>query len=101
MSKVKKIAVHEVEYSDGKKRKNAVPGSIFEIESEHVDRLEKLGAIREPSEAELALYEKQNKRTAPKAKSAEGEAGDDGEGDDGADRTKGKGGKGGRKADDI
>lgn len=68
MSKVQKVAVHEVEYREGRERLRAKPGSIFSIDEEHVARLEKLGAIRDANEAEIALYEKQNKKSAkPKA----------------------------------
>ncbi|MFC3724400.1 hypothetical protein [Neoaquamicrobium sediminum] len=85
------VAVHEVEYLNGKKKDFAVPGSIFGIESDLAAKLEKRGAVREPTEAELALYEKQNK--APAKKAAAKTADNGGDGDNGGNGGKGKGGK--------
>lgn len=80
MAKVKKVAVNEIEYLDGKVKKIAAPTAMFEVDEDVAKRLEKLNAVREPTEAEMALYEKQNRTSRAKAVTADtSDAGGDGD----------------------
>ncbi|ERP95689.1 hypothetical protein Q669_29410 [Labrenzia sp. C1B10] len=81
-----KIAVNQIEYSYGKKRKIAEPGAPFQCPVSEVDYLERVGAVRDLTEAEQALWERQNsKKPAPEAAEDEdendGQGGGNGDGD--------------------
>lgn len=79
------VAIHEIETVQNGKPKIVTPGTVFPIDSKNHADLKKLGALRDPSEAEVALYEK----TQPKA-SVKAEAGE-GEGEGAGNGTKGRG----------
>lgn len=84
------MAVNEVEYLDGRKKAYAKPGRIFPLDSSKVEKLIKMGAVREPTDSEMALYEKQNKTVARKAAKSD-DSGDSGDsGDNGQDAKRGK-----------
>lgn len=61
---MKLIAVHEIEYRAGKGRQFAQPGHLFEVDHQTGMTLKKMGAARDPSEAELALEAMKVKRKA-------------------------------------
>lgn len=77
------VAIHEIETLQNGKPKAIVSGSVFSIDPENHANLKKLGALSEPTEAEVALYEK----TQPKAKS---EAAPKQDGNKGKGKGKGK-----------
>jgi hypothetical protein len=52
---MKLIAIHEIEYCLNRKRHAARPGHLFEVDDETGARLKKMGAARDPDDAELAL----------------------------------------------
>lgn len=74
-----KIAINLIEYSHGKKRMTAEPGVPFLCPTSEVDYLSREGAIRDLTDAELALWERQNGGNA--SQDVEG----DGSGDEKAD----------------
>lgn len=62
---VKLIAIHEVEHLDAAgKRAYAKPGHPFSVEEAQAANLKKIGAARDPNEAELALEALRGKSVA-------------------------------------
>jgi hypothetical protein len=68
------VAVHEINYLSAGKPKIAVPGSVFEPNPGDFDFLSRAGAIREPTESEIALYERVTGRRVEAAPSSSEEA---------------------------
>jgi hypothetical protein len=52
------VAVHEINYTEGATQKIATPGSVFTPNVNDMEFLMRAGAIREPSDAEIALHER-------------------------------------------
>jgi hypothetical protein len=60
-------AIHEIHYRENGVARIAVPGAVFSPAEVDEDMLVKAGAVREPTDAEVALYE----RTASRKSAAE------------------------------
>ena len=88
----------QVEHSVNGKREIVEPKVVFDLDEAQVKRMKNLRAVRDASDEEIALYEKQNaskkSATGPKAaaKKAEPEK-KDGEGDDAPKSRRGRGRK--------
>jgi hypothetical protein len=67
------VAIHEIETVKNGKPHIVKAGSVFPIDTKNHGDLKKLGALREPTEAEVALYEKMLPKAEVKA-DGEGES---------------------------
>lgn len=67
MSENIRTAVHRVEYSAGKERKVAEPGDVFNVPEKDLEFFEGVGAVRKPTEGELAIAERLAASAAKKA----------------------------------
>lgn len=84
LSSILYVALHVVHYTDDAgKRRVAKPGEAFYPPESEVAFLTRQGAVREATEAEIALYEKQNggkaKATGSRSKKGSGAEGGGGE----------------------
>lgn len=97
MDKFPLVAIHEIEYLDGRTKKYATPGSVFFIDANSKNKLVGRSAAREPTDAEMALYEKQN-GTASRKRATADDAVEPSQGDQGGRSKQGqRAGKGKRE----